>query len=338
MKKTLLVAALLVTMVAVYAQKPQNKKFKEYTWEQNITDVASYNAGNKTFLIFAKAYQGQILIQEVISNGQMGRRTTTKTMEKRGRMAIDVFSVKGNASGHSLQPANSHSPNNKLSPKGGNLTHYLFISYADYGNAAIYRLNNNGTIGEKTWETDRWEKGITEVATLDCGPKQYMFLMKPDAGWAWTFRLNNNGSVGSVAWSTKGWHKGIDGVSAFRHAQNGAHLLLTHTDGNAWIITADHHGKLDNHRWHTNSWEKGISTVTMGWKNFKHYFLLMKPSVGKAWTFNFGEQQKNPEYKWQTTNWEKGITNIHLFKNTNGEDLLFLNKPDSGTTWIYSVY
>lgn len=294
---------------------------KKYGWEEGATNLISldcqfnknvafsnFSKGMKSFVLVSHSQEGRIVVYEVNKDGSIGEKVSEKTDLKKGNWAMTVLpkTVKGNIE------------------KTMSFKYYIMISYADYGQAEIYEFEKGGKIGERTWNTEKWEKGIKMISVIGNG----VFLYKSDAGWAWIFDVDDNGKVGNNTWGTQGWVKGIDACGVcYRY------LFLTKSDGRAWIFK-EKDNKLE-FKWETKTFDKGITTVASPATLIKDKVAICNPVLGKEWLLELELFEGTPKVTWEDkTGWEKG-TSLQAFVN-EGKHLLVC-KPSMGRVWSFEV-
>lgn len=326
MKSKLFVITIILSLISYtsFSQKVGELVWEKNAWEKGMTNVTSYNSSQGMFIVVGKSKEGIIQIHKVNANakntngqsGSAGRKTensggfVSKTCEK-GSFKTGIWAI------------TTHNTGQK---------NILYISYADYGQAEVYELKDDGTLGEKIQEISTWEKGISKCTPIRAAGNNYLAIMKPNAGWAWNIKIGWDGKLGDIAWSTQSWIKGIEGMSSYYN-----YLVLSKSDGNAWLIEFDNSGKEKKHTWTTNKWVKGIKGVTSQYiPGLGACIMLTKPSTGEAWGFKSDAKGSKPKYVWSTKSWKKGVSLMEVFYKKN-DKYLFLANPTNSNAWIYKV-
>ena len=151
----------------------------------------------------------------------------------------------------------------------------LFIYSSTAGNAWIFKIKGNGSIGEVIWSTTKWATGLNSFTALS---NSVLFITKT-TGKAWVFKLVNNDFV--RLWSTMGYSKGIS-VTAANYLKN--HNSTAHVadppNGKQWIL--NHDGAKTVKVAHSQRWPKNISVQAL--VNQGSYILLLNPLTGEVWS------------------------------------------------------
>jgi len=315
--KFLTLAVVFISMSMLgFSQTPGSILWTQPAWEPGATDLASYTCSGGQYLIVAKSLKGTVQIHKYQKaqtqtkgkgnvNSSM-KKVSEKTGLKTGTWSISTFK------------------------KG--TKNFLFISYANYGQANIYVLNNNGTIGAEVWRTEVWEKGISESAILKVNGKISLVIMRPSLGWAWNFDILNDGKIGNALWATNTWEKGMTGMSSYDE-----YLVLTKPNGKAWIIKANSAGNLDNITWSTNTWVQGITNVEASFvPGVASCMYLTNPLTGQAFAFRGDDAGQAPKFMWNTTAWNKGIDLMNVFQGSQG-NFLFLTHSSTGQAYLLEI-
>jgi hypothetical protein len=304
---------------------------------KGLTDVTTFSSGKDTYLVCLKGEAGKVYIHRFTEEGWVSNCVDSLKLPFSGNIAFDVFSIPKKPAGRNIR-----SPKLKTGgrpPRAQNLLSddYLFVSFADYGYAAIYKLHGNGLLGRKTWETTRWEKGITRLVTLDCHTKQYILLVKPGSGKAWTYELLDDGTAGLQVWQTADWYTRNWSVSACSRRQNGAKVILMNRDGVIRVVNTEEDGIPDQSVFFSENWVKGVEKCEINWVNFRHYILLSQPETGFLQAYEITDGNHEPRLLWQKKQSEKGISILHAFEDFEGREKLFLSNPDKGSAEIYLI-
>ena len=323
-KQVLIFIMLFSITLSLNAQKTEEVVWTEkYGWHEGATNVIPIEMRKgkpgyittESYVLIANSNEGTIKIYKVTADGTLIENSTAKTKSaqnfKKGKWAITSYSCAELKSDY---------------------RNFLFISHSNYGEAEIYEINYDGTIGKKTWSKETWEKGIENVAIFSpmlVGQSSSIFLYKPNAGWAWVFEAKTDGTIGKNTWKSKNWVTGITGVVSFKLD----HLFLTKPNGTAWVFK-NNKGILEK-QWKTDNYHKGISVVaSCNHQNQSSKIFIGDPTAGKQWILQYDEIYKKSNVKWQNFDWEKNITLQAVINN--GKNLLVL-KPDIGAVWSYKI-
>ncbi|TAJ12600.1 hypothetical protein DMA11_11940 [Marinilabiliaceae bacterium JC017] len=313
MKKINLLLGILMLSASLFAQKMENVVWnKKYGFEEGMTQALMYkpnseiderrggflSTGGESILII-NSQKGTLHVYPMnIETGEMGELKFEKNLQRKGTYGATILTNQEKT--------------------------YLLISYADYGEAEMYAINNDGSIGEKTWSTETWERGINLTAFVE--PNRLM-LCKPDAGWAWGFEVNfENGTIDNCLWATQDWVKGITGMTG-----NFSNFLLVKPDGQFWDF--DFRDNAPVMKYYTNSYDKNITTIACG--TSQDLVFIGDPGAGKQWILST-QNHKEIQVKWATGDWEKGLTVQAAIENWPNR-FLFVAKPNTGSAWVFKI-
>ena len=209
----------------------------------------------------------------------------------------------------------------------------LAISYADYGAFEILTINKDGSIGEKTYETNSFEKGISIVVPM----LESTLLIKPNSGFAWLFD-SANGKLGSITWQNQNWDKGM--TAGICCHGGSSYVALTRPDGHFWIANCKNKKNVEI-MYSTDKFAKGITTIASN-PTKANAIMLADPSTGHQW----GVKATASDVKVITDspNWEKGLTvqAFAVFQSKYGynipkEGFLYVFKPEIGAVWVFKT-
>jgi hypothetical protein len=315
MKKSILVFVVILLSQNLFSQIiGENTWKKKYGFEEGITQAIAIEASkvlqnnNSQVLLAFNSNSGTINTYKIDKKtGAILDLKFEKKMEKKGTWAVSYLRNETNKN-------------------------HILISYADYGAAEIYEVNTDGSIGEKTWETNSYEKGISITVAM----KNHVLLVKPNAGFAWVFN-HKNGKIGKMTWQTTSWEKGIaSGVSTGYFA-----AALTHSNGKFWIINCDKNTGIATVKYNTDTFSKGITTMASN-PTGRTMLFIANPTTGHQWGLN--TYINGVKIGTDTSGWEKGLTvqSLTSFQSKFGfssanEGFLYVFKPEIGAAWVFKV-
>lgn len=314
MKKTTLILLGLVFLIShnALAQTVGELTFeKKYGFEEGLTHAFAIQAGNYDLVLLAiNSNEGTINTYSLDSEtGAIGDLLFEKKLEKKGNWAVTTS-------------VGSYSQKR-----------FLLISYADRGDMEIYAIERDGSVGEKTWETNSFEKGISIIAPTF----HNMLLVKPNIGQAWVFKFNREtGQMEDITWQTTEWDKNIAaGIPA-----GGNQIALTHPDGKFWLIRMKNN--IPEITQSKTGYTKGITTMASNPEASFRIFIA-NPHTGHQWGLR---TPVNITVITDDPNWEKGLTvqtNLRC-KYANEEvgyedtrSLLYVFKPEIGAAWVFKT-
>ena len=278
-------------------------------FEEGITQAiftegsTAINANHSQVLIAVNSNAGTINIYSVDKEtGAIGELKSSKTFDKRGTWAVSLLG-------------------------GNSVNKYVMISFADYGVIEIYPMDVYGRLGDKTWETNSFEKGISIVVAM----QDNVLLVKPNAGFAWIF-THKDGKLGQMTWQTQGWDKGMAaGTSAGSNT-----AALTHPDGKFWMVNCSTGEAVIEYS--TDKFAKGI-TIMASNPVMQSGIFVGDPYTGHQWELQ--RKAANLEVVKDSPNWEKGLT-VQAFAVFSPEGYVrqdkgffYVFKPEIGTVWAF---
>lgn len=312
MKKITIIVLILVLSQNLYAQVIGELSWKKkYGFEEGITQAIVFEGSSAVisddnqFLLAFNSTLGTINTYSVDKEtGAIGDLKFEKIVEKKGTWAASLISTYSG-------------------------TKYIAISYADYGVLEIYVINKDGSIGDKTWETTSFEKGISIVIPM----QEYVLLVKPNAGFAWVFK-HKDGKLGEMIWQTNNWEKGIAaGVSTGISS-----AVLTHPNGKFWSVSCSTGEAVVKYT--TDQYTKGITIIASN-PLMTNFVFVANPDVGYEWGLK--SKLTDVEVVTDIFNWEKGLTvqAFTMFKkdayNIPHEGFLYVFKPEIGAVWVFKA-
>jgi hypothetical protein len=210
---------------------------------------------------------------------------------------------------------------------------YVLLSKPESGDAWIFGLNNDGSMGKSTYHTKDWEKGIECTASYNVGGKTYVFLSNSTNGHAWMLEVNKDGNRGGFTWRTNNWPKGIS-EAAIANVGEKNYLIMSQPDpGKVWHFELDENGKVGKCV-ESKDWSD-IRAITT-WNEGDKSFVLYISKNGSAWVQKINADGKFGNRVWETSQWEKNITAVTSYKYADVNHIM-LSCPPEGKAWIFTI-
>lgn len=251
---------------------------------------------------------------------------------------------------------------------------YLIVGNSNAGYLRIYKVNDDGSIGEMTDEKIGLSTGLWGMTAYpNFYDYTYYFLISyASTGDAESYELTKEGKFGKKIWSTNRWEKGITEVEAFTTGiflykpdagwhwvfeigQDGAPAAMKYhsknwvtnikfsvfdkfnlfmTNGDGVAWVYTWSGGKLHEMWKTTNYEKGITVPASNYFENSSYAIPIY-APSSGYAWLLGYSNKNVDVKWSNhAGWEKGITNQAVI---GAGSYLFLHKPDIGRAWVYDI-